>query len=124
LLKIMANCRKCGNSVGCDCNLVNGLCFSCAGVSTKPEVAPGQKAATVKETPCEITLNLLNLLDVKFSCAIDRRLTNEVGETLQTLINIQSVIRNTKTLEDFCQNRAFIQLAEQILVRINKFTDC
>ncbi len=29
----MANCKKCGASVGCGCQLVNGMCASCASAS-------------------------------------------------------------------------------------------
>lgn len=31
----MANCRGCGRSVGCGCNLTNGLCQNCIATGVK-----------------------------------------------------------------------------------------
>lgn len=28
----MANCKKCGVYVGCNCNLINGMCVYCNGL--------------------------------------------------------------------------------------------
>lgn len=33
----MANCSKCGKSVGCGCQLINGLCSTCHSTSVQPK---------------------------------------------------------------------------------------
>ena len=42
----MANCAKCGKSVGCGCNLKGSLCATCANEKANQEAA--DKAALIK----------------------------------------------------------------------------
>lgn len=34
----MARCKKCNASVGCGCNLTNGLCAACVAALAKPKI--------------------------------------------------------------------------------------
>jgi hypothetical protein len=32
---IVAKCKRCGTTVGCGCNLINGLCATCAEIERR-----------------------------------------------------------------------------------------
>ena len=40
----MANCKRCGVSVGCGCQLTNGMCASCVSVSLQQEAIESAQA--------------------------------------------------------------------------------
>jgi hypothetical protein len=45
----MANCKRCGVSVGCGCQLTNGMCASCVSVVAQQEaIAAAQAIAEAK----------------------------------------------------------------------------
>lgn len=119
----MATCSKCKRDVGCACNLVNGLCSSCGPQITYVATQPSNKSQIQKQS-CEITLSFLELLEQKLNCVINTRTNDAINEVFQNVINIKAVVTATKDLPDYCVNRPFIQLAEQILVKINQFTTC
>lgn len=119
-----AKCSKCHKDVGCGCNLIMGLCSSCSGTNF---IATKDKQQTItasqKET-CEITLSHLTMLVDKLTCVLDYRRHEEINETLQNVLNIRNVVSATMLEEDYCKNRPFVQLAEQIVAKINRFTVC
>lgn len=119
----MATCSKCKRDVGCGCNLIGGLCSNC----TPPIYAASQPVISkgiMQQQSCEITLQFLELLEQKLNCVINTRTDYAINETIQNILNIKAIVSATKVLSDPCVNRPYIQLAEQILVKINQFTSC
>jgi len=119
-----AKCTKCHRDVGCGCNLIAGLCSSCSGTNFIATKEAGTARMAVQKETCEITLKHLNMLYTKLTCAVDRRKHTEINETLQNILNIRSLVNSTKNLADYCVNRPFIQLADQIVSKLNNLTDC
>lgn len=57
---VMANCRRCHHDVGCDCNLVKGLCKMCY-YKLQAEVGENNIEEELRLS-CEQTLDSLNRL--------------------------------------------------------------
>ena len=46
----MANCKRCGVSVGCGCQLTNGMCASCvSAVAQQQAIASAQAIAQAQQ---------------------------------------------------------------------------
>lgn len=120
----MAKCSKCAREVGCGCNLTKGLCSNCAGTNFIATKERGSQITASQKENCELSVDYIGMLIDKLSCIIEGNRQDEINTTLANL----SIIKNNLSIailsDNICSHRPFVQLAEQLVVRINNLTPC
>ena len=75
----MSTCSKCKRDVGCGCNLIAGLCSSCAPAMVYVATQTTSDGV-IQQQSCEISLQYLELLEQKLNCIIDTRANDAINE--------------------------------------------
>lgn len=57
----MAQCRECHKSVGCSCNLKNGLCINCLTIQQNKQILKESEPTPIKnEDTSKILIDVIN----------------------------------------------------------------